>query len=204
MVNERKYSVDWFSHNIPIWNEVFTKNNIIGKDNLRFLEIGCFEGLATNYMLDNILTHETSKIDIIDTFLGSVSEAGMSGHTHNDTGFKELYNIFMSNTLDHKAKLNIHIGQSNDILRTFPNTPTFDCIYIDGSHKAFNVLEDAVLCNSLLKTKGILIFDDYEWKDSNNPEPYNSPKIAIDSFIYNFAPFYGLINKGYQIIVQKL
>ena len=50
-INEPIYSVDWFSNNIPVWEMVFSETNLKGKDNLIFLEIGCFEGRATNYML---------------------------------------------------------------------------------------------------------------------------------------------------------
>ena len=36
----------------------------------------------------------------------------------------------------------------------------YDIIYIDGSHEARDVLEDAVLAYRLLKIGGLLIFDD--------------------------------------------
>lgn len=40
------YSVDWFSYNVPVWDQVFDNYNIKGKSGLKFLEIGCFEGRA--------------------------------------------------------------------------------------------------------------------------------------------------------------
>jgi hypothetical protein len=57
---------DWFSNNIPLWSKVLRKFK--GKPNLLFLEIGCFEGKATLWLLENILTHPTSKIVVVDTF----------------------------------------------------------------------------------------------------------------------------------------
>ena len=34
---EPTYSVDWFSNNIPIWDQIFTEFKIKGSDNLIFL-----------------------------------------------------------------------------------------------------------------------------------------------------------------------
>ena len=75
--NQPDYSVDWFSNNIPIWDQVFDLAKLKGKENIKFLEIGCFEGRATNYLLENILTGEGSEIHVVDTFEGSREEAGM-------------------------------------------------------------------------------------------------------------------------------
>lgn len=36
----------------------------------------------------------------------------------------------------------------------------FDLIYVDASHVAIDVLQDAVVCWRLLEVEGILIFDD--------------------------------------------
>lgn len=56
-------------------------------------------------------------------------------------------------------------------------TQKFDFIYVDGSHERLDVLRDAVLAFEVLKSGGIMIFDDYGW--SKNEET----KIAIDNFI---------------------
>lgn len=191
---EYRFSVDWFSHNIPIWERFFTDNNLHGRPELRFLEIGCFEGRSTVYLLDNILTHKSSMIDVIDTFQGSVNETGMSGLDLND-----LLDIFQYNTRHHKEKINIYIGESNNILRKLDTTPTYDIIYIDGSHAASDILTDAVLCHSLLKQYGLLIFDDYLWNDTSK----KTPKIAIDSFLLIYEDSYEILWSDYQLICKK-
>jgi hypothetical protein len=71
---EPKYSVDWFSNNIPGWEKLFSSLGIKGTHFLNFLEVGCFEGRATNYMLENILTGRECKIHVVDTFGGSLNE----------------------------------------------------------------------------------------------------------------------------------
>jgi len=46
------FTVDWFSRHLPVWNEVLMP--LRGRP-LRALEIGCFEGAATTWLLDNVL-----------------------------------------------------------------------------------------------------------------------------------------------------
>lgn len=65
-----EFKHDWFSVHIPIWKkELKVYKN---KPNLHFLEVGCFEGRATRWLLENILTNKSSKITVIDTFEGSI------------------------------------------------------------------------------------------------------------------------------------
>ena len=78
----------------------------------------------------------------------------------------------------------------------------FDFIYIDGSHKACDVLADAVLSWNLLKADGIMILDDYEWDYFE--EEYNNPRIAIDSFLKSYQNQIELIYKHFQAVVKKV
>lgn len=191
------YSEDWFSHNINNWNQIFNYFNLKGKDNLTFLEIGCFEGRSTNYLLDNILTGKNSVIHVIDTFKGSINETGMSWrHEHN---FDNLENVFLHNIKNYKDKVFIHKGKSGDILKKDFSGAIFDFIYIDGSHTSYDVLQDAVLCHPLLKDGGLIIFDDFGWKDTNNLHPTNSPELGIISFYNNYQLFYTPVFQGYQV-----
>jgi len=190
------FTTDWFSYNIPIWERFFRDNNFIGMSDLKCLEIGCFEGRATTYLLDNVLTHDTCRIDVIDTFNGSNSELGMK-----TLDLENLLDRFKYNIHKHKNKVNIYIGESHSILRKLDLKPTYNIIYIDGSHKAHNILEDAVLCHRLLKQYGLLIFDDYLWKDTNE---HIYPKIAIDYFIHIYNSFYEILWSDYQVICKKV
>lgn len=195
--NQPDYSVDWFSGNIPIWEQVFDLFKLKGRENLKFLEIGCFEGRASNYMLDNILTGEGSELHVVDTFQGTREEAGMNWD--NDYDFEELYNKFKNNVSKHGDKVKIHRGMSGDILRDTFGKETFDFIYIDGAHTAYGVLEDAILAHPLLKVGGIVIFDDFLWKDPNNLHPTNSPELGVTCFYNAYELFYNPLFQGYQV-----
>jgi len=201
-VSKPDYSVDWFSNNIPTWEQIFTYFQLKGKDGLRFLEIGCFEGRATNYLLNNILTGENSRIDVVDTFGGSLNEAGMKWDDKYE--FDKLYTKFKDNIELHKNKVVIHRGLSGDILKSTFKPDTFDFIYVDGSHTAYDVLQDAILAHPLLKVGGILMFDDFGWKDPNNLHPTNSPELGITCFFSAYEIFYECILQGYQIGFRKV
>lgn len=195
------YSVDWFSNNIPLWDQVFDHANLRGKDNLTFLEIGCFEGRATNYLLESILTGKDSVIHVVDTFEGSRSEAGMKWDDSYD--FDELYNKFKGNVKPFEDRVTIHRGLSGDILKKDFQNEMFDFVYIDGSHTAYDVLQDAILVHPLLKPGGVVIFDDFAWKDPSNLHPTNSPELGVTCFYNAYGLFYTPIFQGYQIGFTK-
>lgn len=72
----------------------------------------------------------------------------------------------------------------------------FDFIYIDGDHSKYSVYQDAVLALPMLKTGGILAFDDYAW-DNIAPDG-TTPKEAIDKFYAETHLSLTQIHKGYQ------
>lgn len=82
----------------------------------------------------------------------------------------------------------------------------FDFIYIDGSHKAPEVLLDAVLAFRLLKIGGVIAFDDYVWHEFNETEKdlFRCPKPAIDSFVNLYWRKLQIIPVHlYQLYVKK-
>lgn len=200
-IKEKKYWADWFSNNIPTWNKIFEKSELIGRENLTFLEIGCFEGRATNYLLNSVLFNKGCKIHVVDTFEGSYDEAGMSWDKEYD--FNSVYDRFLYNTSENREKVVIHRGESGRILRKDFVEDSFDFIYVDGSHTAPDVLQDAVLMHPLLKVGGIVIFDDFGWKDPKNLDPTNSPEMAINFFYAAYRHKYDVVSHGYQVALLK-
>jgi len=193
---DKQFTTDWFSHNIPNWNYILEpfKN----KPNLNFLEIGCWEGRATCWLLENILTDKSSKITVVDTFGGSPEETGMK-----ELNLTEILTRFKHNTSIYQDQITINQGYSSTILKQLPAKPQFDFAYIDASHTAYGTLEDAVLTHPLIKPGGIIIFDDYLWKDPNRTSPTDSPELGIDCFYNTYADFYEVIFNGYQVGLLK-
>ena len=180
------FSVDWFSCYIHNWTH-FLKE-LKDKPNLRFLEIGSYQGRSTVWLLENILTHDTSSITCIDTFEGSAEH-----FEYHQNDLQTLFQVFSHNISKFKNKVNIIKNKSQIALKQI--NEEYDFVYIDGDHTASSVIEDAILSFSLLKKGGIMIFDDYEWKD---------PKRAIDAFLSIYADKINILFISTQVYIEKI
>ncbi len=189
------FKYDWFSGNIPTLTALLLRFK--GKDQVRALEIGCCEGRSTIWFLENILTGAGSRIACIDHFEGSAD------HKHFEVDISGIEERFIANVSegDHWGRVTLLKDHSWKVLRKI-HKDDFDFIYLDGSHLAADVLEDAVLSWRLLKTGGILVFDDYLWK--NMTEPLDNPWPGIDAFLAIYKPKYKELHRGYQIAIEKL
>jgi predicted O-methyltransferase YrrM len=185
----RTFTVDWFTDNISNWSIVL--NEFCGKE-VSALEIGSFQGRSALWLLENVLTHEKSKITCVDTFKGSPP--------YTDGLDNDLFEIFKNNTRDFEDKITVLKGKSHILLRELRDK--FDFIYIDGDHDTVPVLEDAILSFRLLKFGGIMIFDDYLW-DGGKGE-YCNPKKGIDAFLSAYKNQIVVLHKHYQVIIRKV
>ena len=163
------------------------------------MEIGVYEGCATCWFLDNILTDPASRMVCVDTFDGGLD------HKRAGVDFSGVEARFRDNIRPYGAKVTTVKSTSHDCLRDFHRTVgdlSFDFIYIDGSHEAPDVLADAVLAWPLVKAGGAVIFDDYKWKSGLGKR--HDPKLAVDSFIACYAEQLRVVDKGWQLCVEKL
>lgn len=198
MIKKLDFTEDWFSHNIEKWSKYLKP--LEGKP-LKALEIGCFEGRATKWMLENILTHEDSRITVIDTFEGSIEHRdGQANHDFSNTEAIFDFNVWMP----YRNKVTKIKDQSFNALTAF-NTgyvnEKYDFVYIDGSHMAKDVMTDALLVWPMVKKNGIVIFDDYLWQPYN--KPHMEPKLAIDAFMKMMFDESIVLDVGYQVMIRK-
>lgn len=172
------FSVDWVTPRVPYWPKFPDP-----KPPLRAMEIGSHEGRSAIWMLENLLTHPESRLTCIDIWRNPEVEKRFDR------------NIYISGQSTKVQKI------KDDHWRALCHQPYgFDLVYIDGSHEAQHVLEDAVWCFRLTKPGGFLIFDDYLW---NFPQATIPPKPAIDGFLASYAPRIELVHKDWQVIIQK-
>lgn len=178
------FTEDWHSTNIGMWERVL--GSLKGRPGLRALEIGSYQGRSAIWLLENVLTEANSGITCVDTFEGS--------DEHSDSQKRGLEDIFDGNTRAFGEKVTKAKGASKDVLRSMPARETYDIVYIDGAHDAESVMTDAVLCFHLIKSGGIVIFDDYGFPGVCK---------AADSFLQIFSGAFDVVDRGWQLALRK-
>ena len=172
------------------------------KPDLKFLEIGSFEGRSAVWVLENILTDKSSKLTCIDTFEGSIE------HHTNEQYTKllpTLYDIFTHNVSFFKDQTIVKRGMSQDIMKhLYCQNNKYDFIYIDGDHMATSALEDAILGFGLLKVGGIMCFDDYHAGLENPDDNLEHAHCAIDAFLKIYRNKIVVLHKAYQVMLRKI
>ena len=190
------FTVDW-SQTRGYWADMFADYGLPGQADLHFLEIGCFEGRTTLWLLENVLTDPTCLITVIDTFQGSPEFEHMGVDGDSLDRFTENLADFIMD-----GKVIVRQGESRDVLRTIPVEPRYDFIYVDGSHYADDVHEDATLAWTLLKPGGVMVFDDYMW-GLEGQEEWERPRQGIDDFMSEHIDELEVRHCHYQLVVEK-
>lgn len=198
-MSEYQFTKDWFAWAPEVWTQLIPM--LSGEAGSReFLEIGSFEGRSAVWIVENMM-HDGDILGCIDTW-----EGGEEHHAEDMGTVEERF--------DHNIAI-LHDKYPERFIDRYKNTstvalaeimqenrsPTFDFIYIDGSHIAKDVLTDACMAWPLLKPKGIMVFDDYLWGDPR--DILHRPKPAIDAFTNIFAEEVEIIHVGYQLVVRK-
>lgn len=187
------FTKDWFSWSPPVWEQVFKQ---LKAKNI--LEIGCFEGRATTWLIENV---DCDEIVCIDTFEG--------GEEHTPEIMEGVRERWRSN-------INVAFGKTGSeivvrpminfsydaLISLWKEGMLFDFIYVDGSHVAKDVLTDACIAWPMLTVGGVMCFDDYGWGEPI-PETHK-PKLAIDAFVDIFQEDLEVIHRGYQLLVQRM
>jgi len=159
-------------------------SEFIGKKEVKYLEVGVFEGRTLIWMFENILKEPSCRATVIDCFTDKTQSAFYK-------------NIKIAGLSD---RVNILEDISRRALHTLP-LESFDFIYIDGAHSSLDVLGDAVQAWLLLKEGGVMIFDDYGLED-DRPRKFK-PKLALDVFLEIYSGELEIISKDYDVIVRK-
>ena len=198
-----KFTEEWFDPMIPSWNDFFTAYLTHNKIK-SILEVGCYEGRATTYMLDNHLASDVS-YDIVDTFGGTLEESGMVGTKDRLQDSDFIYDNFKHNMDFHPdIDLTIYRDYSHYALPKLEQEgKKYDFIYIDASHRVDDTYVDAYYAHKMLNAGGVIIFDDFGWKDPNNPHIVNSPELGIRMFFTMYDEEYQMALQGYQIGAVK-
>lgn len=185
---EPVYTQDWTRHFVE--NATTHLLPLAGRP-LSYLEIGVFEGRSARWMLENVLTHLDSRM------------VGLDAWPIEGDPFEERARANLAPFAD---KVEIVKGESGEVLRDRRfAAESFDVVYVDGDHRALNVLTDSVLMWPLLKVGGICIWDDYGWRRAvwKRAARHERPRDAIDAFLSAIRGKCEVLFRNYQVGVRK-
>jgi len=183
----------WFYDNATVQDFENGLAEFKGKKNLKFLQIGVFTGNASAWLLKNILTDPTSLLVDIDPWCGNLPHESV----YNWDDIQEAY---QEQVASYGKKVQSFKAFSGDWLKQH-REGGFDFIYIDGDHLPESVTLDADLSWDLLKSGGIMAFDDYEWDHPDGTD--KNPKPAIDAWLAKHKDDIEVFRKGWQVWIRK-
>lgn len=182
---ENLYIMD--AHFTQDWNGEFRKNTKGLKVDFA-LEIGCFEGMTSRYICDNLLNPGGRMIAV-----DPLTDEYLPGHEDNGM-FVGQYERFMRNTRTYPIELKRK--KSSEVYEELRDY-RFDFIYVDGDHTEEAVYKDAVLALNVCKKDGHILFDDYNgYRDET--------KRGIDRFLVQHPGMFQVVHSGYQLMIRKL
>jgi hypothetical protein len=182
---------NWFDKQKYNFEEQLT--HLAGLPDLRFLQIGAYTGDASVWLCENILTDRTSILIDVDTWAGSDESE------HSLIDFEQVLAYYEERIAEYKKV--IRLKMTSDQYFAGEIAAKFDFIYIDGDHTAAQVERDAYSAWALLKSGGILAFDDYQW--GRDLPTDTTPKPAIDRFLETHKDKYVQIVDSYQVWLRK-
>lgn len=178
----KEFTADWFSRNLRHWVPILEMRRGLP---VKVLEIGSHEGHSAVFWLEYL---PQSSLVCIDIFSG------------------EYETRFDRNLAEYGSRVEKIKGNSVIALEEMRQAGRrFDVIYIDGSHKRYDVLCDTILAWALLDIGGLMIWDDYGGNrlyDKSQDMPQKAIQ-AIDLFCSEFSRCIRVRHQRYQKIIEK-
>lgn len=185
VVKQGQFTGDFFSwnisHLIPLLAEFKDRGS-------RILEIGSYEGMSLVFFFQHLAPEV---ITCIDPYV-NLAEA------------EQRFLGNMARFADAKRIQRLKLPSWSGLGRLLEDgqVESYDIVYVDGSHHAHDVMLDSILAWRLLRPGGIMLHDDYLWKQRD--DPLQQPMIAVNAFLELVAGQYELLYLGYQIAFRKL
>ena len=188
----------------PNWFAVTAKGNfeqfltpLKSEENLRFLQLGVYTGDASVWIVENIFSdvHKHRLLDV-DTWQGSDEP------DHEPMDFEDVYQTYLVKVKPTGLVTPYRMTTVEYLTSSAAKYNKFDFIYIDADHTTVGVILDAELSWPLLRSGGIMAFDDYTWGHASG-DPRLAPQVGIDLFLHRHLGDYELLTKGGQVWIRK-
>ena len=187
-IKEKNFSNKWFLNNFDIFNFFLPKEK---NSKFDYLEVGCFEGLSSFFVLSEYKAVNAILLDIWD-----MPNPNSKTLSHNFNSIEEAFDNNLSGFNFTKIKDDSVVAMR----KLFKQNKSFDFIYIDGSHNGEDILSDAIEAFKILKKEGLIFFDDFLQHDKNRAlQSYE----GIEKFLTLYSSFLKIEYFQNNLVVRK-
>ena len=187
-INEKNFSNKWFLNNFDIFNFFLPKEK---NSKFDYLEVGCFEGLSSFFVLSEYKAVNAILLDIWD-----MPNPNSKTLSHNFNSIEKAFDNNLSGFNFAKIKDDSVVAMR----KLFKQNKSFDFIYIDGSHNGEDILSDAIEAFKILKKEGLIFFDDFLQYDKNRAlQSYD----GIEKFLNLYSNYLKIEYFQNNLVVRK-
>ena len=187
-IKEKNFSNKWFLNNFDIFNFFLPKEK---NSKFDYLEVGCFEGLSSFFVLSEYKAVNAILLDIWD-----MPNPNSKTLSHNFNSIEKAFDNNLSGLNFTKIKDDSVVAMR----KLFKQNKSFDFIYIDGSHNGEDILSDAIEAFKILKKEGLIFFDDFLQHDKNRAlQSYE----GIEKFLTLFSNYLKIEYFQNNLVVRK-
>ena len=187
-IKEKSFSNKWFLNNFDIFSFFLPQDK---NSKFVYLEVGCFEGLSSFFVLSEYKAVDATLLDIWD-----MPNPNSKTLSHN---FNSIENTFDNNL----SQFNFTKIKDDSVVamrKLFKQNKSFDFIYIDGSHNGEDILSDAIEAFKILKKEGLIFFDDFLQHDKNRAlQSYE----GIEKFLTLYSNYLKIEYFQNNLVVRK-
>ena len=187
-LDHKNFSQKWFLNNFEIFTFFLPKDKSLKFD---YLEVGCYEGLSSFYVLSEYKSVNAFFLDIWD-----MPNPNSKTLSHNFGLIEKVFDQNLSG-FDFKKMKNDSVISMRKLLK---ENVHFDFIYIDGSHNGEDILSDAIEAFKILKVNGLMFFDDFLQHDDNR---ILQSYVGIDKFLSLYSDYLKIEYFQNNLVVRK-
>ena len=185
---KKKFSNKWFLNNFEIFNFFLPKDK---NKKFDYLEVGCFEGMSSFYVL--------SEYNYVNAFFLDIWDLPNPNSKTLSNDFDSIEKAFDEN-LSGFNFIKIKDDSVVSMRKLFKQNKSFDFIYIDGSHNGEDILSDAIEAFKILKIDGLIFFDDFlQYDNSRNIQSYE----GISKFLSLYSNYLKIEFFQNNLVVRK-
>ena len=187
-IKEKSFSNKWFLNNFDIFSFFLPQDK---NSKFVYLEVGCFEGLSSFFVLSEYKAVDATLLDIWD-----MPNPNSKTLSHNFNSIEDTFDNNLSRFNFTKIKDDSVVAMR----KLFKQNKSFDFIYIDGSHNGEDILSDAIEAFKILKKEGLIFFDDFLQHDKNRAlQSYE----GIEKFLTLYSNYLKIEYFQNNLVVRK-